>query len=335
MPEDAALAIAIGTGGADGGFDGFLDREELVILGDLLLDGGAIVFEDDVAADELEEAGRFEDALDEGAEGIIGRSDFGTTIGGFPGGEALFGREDAAHFGLETVGDDFELVVAEECRDLGMVGLELVPGLLQIGPGIVRVFQFEEGEGKAIDEDDDIGPAIVGAIENGELIDDEEVVLGGVIPIDELDGFAAGFAIDLDFDLDALLEELVDVAIGMDQVGMGRLTDLADGLIDGGRRGRGVQAIGCGAEASGEEDILMGSAFGRNAAGRKIGTGDIGIAEVLQPDDCCFLDCGFVEFCCNHCTSHLCSFAANPESKLRASARCEDGMIMVIGSLDP
>jgi hypothetical protein len=72
VPEDAALAVAAGAGGGEGGAEGFADGVELVVLGDLLDDGLAVVLEDDERTDEVEEAAGLEDALDGDVEGGLG-----------------------------------------------------------------------------------------------------------------------------------------------------------------------------------------------------------------------------------------------------------------------
>ena len=71
---------------------------------------------------------------------------------------------------LDTVGHNQRGIVGEERRDLGLVGLEL----LKRGPDgrvLVRgVLQLENAKGKAVDEDHDVRPAVVLALDNRELV---------------------------------------------------------------------------------------------------------------------------------------------------------------------
>ena len=217
-PEDAALAVAVRGDGLEGGLQGFADGVELVVPGDLLGEGFAVVLEDDEGADEVEEAPGVEDALDGDVEGG-GREQL-VAVDRLPGGEALAGGGEGADLGLGAVGDDQQLAEVEEAGDLGLVGLELLPGGVDGGLGVLRVLKLEEGEREAADEEDDVGPALdvgaANALDDGELVDREPVVVGGVVEVDQVDQLAARLAVPHHVDGDALDEELVERGFGLD-----------------------------------------------------------------------------------------------------------------------
>jgi hypothetical protein len=82
--------------------------------------------------------------------------------------------------------DDGEGVVVEELRDVVAVVLDLVPRALHGGFFGVRILQFEDGQRQAVDEEDEIGTAVVAAVDR-KLIGDEEFVVFRVLPIDGID----------------------------------------------------------------------------------------------------------------------------------------------------
>ena len=239
VPDDAALVVAVGSGGFDGAFDGLVDRVVLVIPGDLLDDGLAVVFEDDEGADQIEEPPLLEHALDEGFELVGGFGNELVAVDGLPGHSAFEGGVDDAEAGLDAVGDHFDLVVGEEGGQVLMVGLELVPGSFDGGLLVGEVLQLDDGEGDAVDEDDDVGPAMF-VFDDGELVDGAEVVVFRVVEVDQGDVLTADFAVVKDVDFDAVDEHVMEGAVGLDEGGAAGGEDLADGFVDGFRRATGI-----------------------------------------------------------------------------------------------
>lgn len=97
--------------------------------------------------------------------------------------EAAFGGGEGASTGRDAVGDDEEGVVGEEAGDFAFVGLELVVGGFEVAFGVGGVFEFDDDEGQAVDEEDDIGAAVVVIFDEGELVHREEVVVFGGGPV--------------------------------------------------------------------------------------------------------------------------------------------------------
>ena len=212
----------------------------------------------------------------------------------FPGGEALAGGGQAANLGLGAVGDHQQLVEREEAGDLGLVGLELLPGGVDGGFGVGGVLELDDGEGEAVDEEEDVRAAL-GLALDCELVDGEPVVVGGVVEVDKADELAARLAVAHDLDGDALDEERVEGAVGVDEgggIGLGRL---AERLLAGFRGGGGVEAGDGGLEAAGKDDVAVVGALGGGFAGGDVGAVEDLPADLGEPFEGGFFDDGFGE----------------------------------------
>ena len=89
--------------------------------------------------------------------------------------------------GVQAIGDNQDLVVPEEVGDLHLVGLELVERFPDCCALVGRVLEFQDGKRQAVDEDYDVGPASVLAVQHRKLIHRQPVVLGSVAEVDDLD----------------------------------------------------------------------------------------------------------------------------------------------------
>lgn len=185
----------------------------------------------------------------------------------------------------------------EEARDLGLVGLKLIVGVVDGGALVGGVFQLDNGEGQAVDEDDDVGAALDLALDDGELVDGEPIVRGRVIEIGEADQFAALLAVAEDLDGDAVDEEIVEGAVGLDEGGRAELGDAAQRIFLGLGGGGGIEAGDGGAEAAGEEDVAVVGALGVGAVVGDVGAEADLVAESGEPGEGGFFDGGFGEGC--------------------------------------
>ena len=61
-------------------------------------------------------------------------------------------------------------------RDLRLVGLQLVEGAVERGVFVAGVFQLDDAERQAVDEDHDVRPAVRLVLDHGELVDRQPVV---------------------------------------------------------------------------------------------------------------------------------------------------------------
>ena len=94
-------------------------------------------------------------------------------------------------------------------------------------------------------------------------------------------------------DGDAIGEEFVEAAVVFDQVLALAADDLAQGFVDGIGGDVGVDAGEGGAEALGEDDVVVGVAFGGGFAGSDGGAVEGGVAYLLKVVEGSFFNLGF------------------------------------------
>ena len=102
-----------------------------------------------------------------------------------PFGEVLQPGRHAADPGFRAVGQDDDGVVPEHLRDgVLVVGQVLLVGEFEL---LVGCLQFDEDERNAVHEADQIGTLLAVVAGNPELRGEEEVVVLGFVPVDQLD----------------------------------------------------------------------------------------------------------------------------------------------------
>ena len=129
-----------------------------------------------------------------------------------PLGEELPARGDGPDLGLRAVGQDQEPVRDEEVRDgVAVVAQVVVVRMLQVA---VRCLQLDEHQRDAVDEADQVGTAVVQVGVNPELRDEEEVVVLGVLPVDDREPLRQRCPVRLaNGDLDAVPQQRVDLLV--------------------------------------------------------------------------------------------------------------------------
>jgi len=216
VPYHADAPVAVGLGGFHRLFHSEPHGEVLVVLGAFLGDLLVDHFVDDEVAHVVQQPRLGEEALDKSLHRAGGLGLHRLAIDGFPRREPL---EVGAVHALQrggAVGQDAAGVELEQARDVVQVVLKLVVGAGHVGRFAPRAFQLEDDQRQAVDVDDDVGPAGVCAFD-GELVDDQEVVVLGVVPVDEVDVLVAVCAVDLIFQLVATGEGLVEVHVALVQ----------------------------------------------------------------------------------------------------------------------
>ena len=237
MPHHAHLAVPAGRRRLQSLIHGGVHGAVLVIGGHLLRDGRALRLERHEVPDQVEQAVRGESPLQQHLK--PGKQVVGDlpAVDGAPRAEARPVRRQRAHLRFQPVGGDERLVEGEQRRDLVLVGLKLLEGLLR-GRGFVgKVLQFEHGDGQAVQKDDDVRAAQLVALLHGELVDGEPVVGGGVCEVRQphlQPGDAAVLAPCLH--VHAVSKRRMEGAVVFDERGAGRDGDLAEGV---GQRGLG------------------------------------------------------------------------------------------------
>lgn len=130
-------------------------------------------------------------------------------------------------------------------------------------------------------------------LKDGELVDDEPVVFGGFSEIEEMDNVADDTTGAGVFDGETVNESAVKGAVGGDEGGGWEQDNLFKGVLEGGGGQPGVKAGECGAQAGGENDLLVRLALGADPLGVDILTTGIGVAQAGEPADGGLLDEGF------------------------------------------
>jgi hypothetical protein len=226
VPDDAALAIF------DVGLGGF-DAEVLVDAGEFLF---ACIEEDEVL-EEIDEAGfgaDFEQVFVEFVAAVV-------LFVFFPGEEVFFfGADRAVVQSFGVVSGEDELDGAEECADeFGLLVSEALADA--VADRDAAVFEFDDADRDAVDVEDDVGAFFVFAL-NGDFFGDREVVGGGVLPVDQGDGF--GEFTGGGFDLDAVVEQAVDGFVVFVEAAGGFVGFGAESVEGGADLGRGVALAG-------------------------------------------------------------------------------------------
>ena len=75
------------------------------------------------------------------------------------------------------------------------VGFELLIGGFEGGVFVYCIFEFDDDEGDAVDEEDEVGAFVVVVFDDGELVGDDEFVVVWVVEVDGFDECAAFVAV--------------------------------------------------------------------------------------------------------------------------------------------
>ena len=176
---------------AQGFANGSADSVELVVAGQLLdrLAAAVVVKHDEVphqGQEALRLAHAFQHHLQLGQAGI--RQGFAG--GGAPGLEPFLTCSQGADACGQTVGDHQDFVHCEQGGKFGLVGLELLPGSPDGGVRVGGVLQFDDAQGQAVEEQDDIGaagaPVATHRFRDRELVDGQPVVVGRTAKVQDL-----------------------------------------------------------------------------------------------------------------------------------------------------
>ena len=157
--------------------DGGADSMELVVPGHLLEQRPAVVLEHDEVVQQRQQTVRREHALHHHLELRGGALRQPLAGDGAPGLEPLAPGGQRTDARRSVVGHHQQLVHGEEGGQLRLVGLKLLPRCPDGGVLIQGVLKLHDGQGQAVDEEDDVRAAGVAVLRDGELVDGEEVVV--------------------------------------------------------------------------------------------------------------------------------------------------------------
>src|SRR5450755_3603005 len=283
MPDHTGALVPILRGGFEGGGDGFVDGVILMIGGHLLVDVHSVAFEDDKGAHEVQQALLLADAEQEGLKLWCPFGSDGVAVDGAPGLEALPVGGHGARACLDAIGDDQDFVIGEERGDLRFVGLELLKRALERSFFVAGIFEFDDDQRQAVDEDDDIRAAFLD-LGDGELVDDEPVVFIEALEIDEAGQFVAqGAVAAVVLDGYAVDEQIVEGAVALDHVGRIEARHATIDLFYGLLRELGVEVAYGVVETAAQHDIAIALSARVCPAGRYLRPMQPRIAELLEP----------------------------------------------------
>lgn len=122
-----------------------------------------------------------------------------------------------------------------------LVGLNLVVGLPDVSGFVGGVFQFNQHQRQAIDEQDDVGAAGVVRAFDGELVDGPEFITGRFSPIDQAHKVAHCFTVSLVLHRHAAHQKLVEGTVGCQQRRNTQVQHPLQGVFTGSCGNVGVQ----------------------------------------------------------------------------------------------
>ena len=192
----------------------------------------AVVLKHDEMPDEIQKTALIEHAAQQNFKLRHGGGRDGFAVNGAPRHEAFLVRADGADARLQPVGNNQHGVVDEQRRNLLLVSLELCERLPDVGVFVRRIFQFNDAQRQAVDENHHVGAAVVLAFDHGELVHHEPVVIFRVGKINQPDDFRADAAVlAAAFDGDAVHQQPVKGAVVGDEGRMLRDGDFAKGFV--------------------------------------------------------------------------------------------------------
>lgn len=178
----------------------------------------------------------------------------------FPAVEVFEAGGEGAVLRVVAIADDHEGVPVEQVGDgVAVVGVVLFVGAVDVD---FEAFEFDEHQGQAVDEADQIGPAQMQGAAHPQFTHGEEAVAFGSVEVDQAQAFIDEFAgVVAEFDGHAIAQQLVFFGVVLDE-GLGGvgLEDGAEGLGVGGVGEAGVEASQGGDDVAGEDDLGIGGA---------------------------------------------------------------------------
>ena len=216
-------------------------------------------------------------------------------VDGAPGTKPLVAGGEAAYLGLGPVGEHQDLVGVEQARDLRLVGLELVPRRLERGVLVLGVLQLDDGDGQAVEEDHQVGPAVVLPLDDGHLVHHEPVVAGRIVEVHEACEVTPDATVPAHLYFNALDQPPVELVVVLLERRALRTAHPADHLVDGVGREVGVEAGYSGAQPPLQDHRGPRRPLRCGAVGGEVAARHMVVAQVLQPPDGGGLDLGLGE----------------------------------------
>jgi len=262
MPDHPDPPVSRGTGGGDRRVERLVHGMKLVVSGQLL-DQAAVRFplEHHKVGDKIQQVVFPEDPLCQDL-------DRGTQTGFLfpfdrsPGGKALPVGRERANTSLIAVGDHQELIEGEEGGDLFLVGLKLVEGRPDRGLFVSGIFELNDSQRDPVHEDHDIGPPVVVALHDGQLVDHHPVVVVEIGKVEKPGRIGDDPIPGAIFDGNPFHKKAVEGVVSLNQGGGVDPGELPEGFLQRFRRKVGIETGKSGVNTGRKERIGVGGAFG-------------------------------------------------------------------------
>ncbi len=296
MPHHtAALGGCVGRPGGLDAVDRPVDGEELLVAADLAHDPTILDLEDLEVADDVDQVRGCEHPreqavlrrggpTDEGAQGVLAARVVGLPLQEKPARrpDGPVGRPLAA--GRHEQLDGLEQAGRALTRPL-VVGF-LVAAQLLDRLALPRVadrgrLALDHRDGDAVEEDRHIGNDVALGAADLVLAGDQELVVGWVVEVDEVDGLGLLASAEVLLERDAVGQRGVVVLAGLGEGGGGDLGDGLDRPLEVVVADPGVETSQGGGETVDEDRVLERRSLGVEGLG-----GDVGEAEGLEQLDC-------------------------------------------------
>src|SRR5258708_10142141 len=210
MPEysQASLVLAYGVHG----IQRVIDAQKLVIFGDQFDQRAARVAKQREVLHDIQQAALLRGSANHGFE----RDDafFLLVTDLLPLEEVFPASRDTADPALAAVREDNEGIVPEDLWN----GILVVAQVIAIGifESLVRCLQFDEYQWKTVDEAHQVRPPFVHLARNPELRDEQEVVVRGIVPVDDTHRLVDLFVpVATNTDVDPVFQQSVYLAVSV------------------------------------------------------------------------------------------------------------------------
>ena len=187
MPDHPNLPVTLGADGFNRAGQRFASAVELVIAANDLENTVAFVSEHSEVSHQLQEAIGLHHATQERLHLLwtLGRKIVLRPSDRAPRHKPIFASTQRPNTCHQAIRRNQRSVRAKERRDLLLVSLKLIEGVLNRRVLAGRVLQLDHDQWQAIHKGHDIGAAVMAALNNGELVRDHQIVIRGIHKINQ------------------------------------------------------------------------------------------------------------------------------------------------------
>ena len=218
MPDDPDFSSPALVNLFLGSLEGGLGCVVLVVAGGNLDGLARLLLEQNEIVDVLHQHGWMEQRFNHVAEFHVGCRLI--VVHAPPRHEAVPPGGEGTKAGVLAVGNNEQLVGFKQHREFLFVRLKLLETVLQVDLFPGEGFEFKHADGKPVEVEHDVGFAEVSVEDDLNLIHDEEVVVGGVFPVDQPNGNGVVAAGGSFVHADAFDQHFLEHSVAFGEVGL-------------------------------------------------------------------------------------------------------------------